>query len=190
MKSKLEQRIAEQLLRDEGQKVDFQQSPLESVKKLKPKTSNKQLERNEQQALFAWARTSKYKVLKTSLFHSVVNEGKRHNGSQFTAAGLTSGVVDVHLDYPSRGYSKLAIEMKYGKMEVTHSQWLYMAELQHFGNGITCVCRSWEAARQFLIWYLDENNKAYYPVLGTIEIGGIFSKDKKILKMLNKNTLT
>lgn len=112
-------------------------------------------ETTEQIRLFNWARTHMEYIPELKLLHHIPNEGKRKEttGKILKAAGLTSGVPDICLPVPKRGYSGLYIEMKYGKNKPSKSQLEFIELLNHYGYK-TAICYSFEDAREIIRHYL------------------------------------
>lgn len=114
-------------------------------------------EHQEQVALFQWAEyQSKYPELKTSLFYTIPNGGKRHVGTakKLKAEGVKSGVLDVNLDVAKGSYHGLRIEMKVGRNKLTDNQKVHK-ELLDKNNYMTCVCYSCEEAIQVIEGYME-----------------------------------
>jgi len=116
-------------------------------------------EDSHQAALMEWTELfetrKKYPMLKW-LF-AVPNGGKRSKSTAGTMqqTGLTKGVLDLLLLYPSNGYHGLAIELKYGCNKPSKEQQDFICH--HLPLGYQCVvCWSWLDARREIINYLSE----------------------------------
>ncbi len=97
-----------------------------------------------QQSCVKWFRLQ-YPKLSRLLF-SVPNGSKRDKitASILNAEGVVSGVSDLILLIPQKGYSSLCIEMKYGKNKQSDNQKKWQAEVESVGNKYV-VCNSIES---------------------------------------------
>ena len=115
------------------------------------------MERDEQKALFEWARwqIGKYPELEY-MFH-IPNEGKRsaRAGADLKRQGLKSGVPDIFLPVPRGEYHGLFIELKYGKNKATKVQALWLDRLKSLGYQAV-VSNGWENAARIIISYLQQ----------------------------------
>lgn len=116
-------------------------------------------EDKHQAALMEWTELfetrKKYPMLKWLV--SVPNGGKRPKqaAGMLQQTGLTKGVLDLLLLYPSNGYHGLAIELKYGKGKLRKEQQDFI--WHHEPLGYRCVvCWSWLDAKREIINYLSE----------------------------------
>lgn len=115
----------------------------------------KQSETTEQIKLFKWAEINEQFVPELKLLHHVPNEGKRTNGTVLKAAGLKTGVPDIVLSVPRRGFHGLYIELKFGSGKVSKSQKEFM-KLLAMQNYKTQVAYGAEEAREIIRWYLSK----------------------------------
>lgn len=99
----------------------------------------------------------KYPFLDKLLF-AVPNGGHRSKSQagKLKAEGVTSGVSDIILLYPARGYNFLCIEMKYGKNTQSKEQKLFEARVDCEGKGIYQLAFSSNEALSILTWYLKD----------------------------------
>lgn len=122
-------------------------------------------EGSQQTALFAWAALTDIRQRHPELqwLYHVPNGDSRGDdprsamitGARLKAQGVKSGVPDVALDVPRRGYHGARIEMKIGKNKPSDNQKKWIEWLASNGYAIV-VCYSWIEARDFLIWYLEK----------------------------------
>lgn len=123
-----------------------------------PRAKSRELEHNEQKALFrwAWAMKSKYPQLGTTLLHAIPNGGDRDPrvAAKLKAEGAKAGVVDVKLAVARGGYHGLYIEMKAGDNKPTPEQEEFIRLAR--AEGYRCeVCYSWHAASEVIIEYME-----------------------------------
>jgi hypothetical protein len=78
-----------------------------------------------------------------------------HVCARLKRMGVNPGCPDVLLLAPRRDFSGLAIEMKARRGNLTPDQRAWHAWLTAEGWCVR-VCRSWEAARDVLVWYVQE----------------------------------
>jgi hypothetical protein len=85
---------------------------------------------------------------------SFPNEGKRSpsTAARMKAEGMKSGMPDLFIARPSKGYSGLFIEMKYGKGRVTEMQTDCMRKLDNEGY-MTFVCYSFDEFKSIVETY-------------------------------------
>lgn len=112
-------------------------------------------ESSQQQALFAWSALpeirSQYPQLKWMF--AIPNGGKRFNPGKFVAEGVKSGVPDIFLPYPNKGYSGLWIEMKRLKGGVvSNEQTEFIAHLTSMGYAVN-VAFGFEQAKMIIVSY-------------------------------------
>jgi hypothetical protein len=113
----------------------------------------KRSETTEQIGLINWARANEEYVPELRLLHHIPNEGIRTNGPVLKAAGMKTGVPDLSLPVPRRGFHGLYIEMKFGKGKTTKEQEEFMALLREQGYK-TAVAYGAEQAREVIRHYL------------------------------------
>lgn len=114
-------------------------------------------EHGEQVTLFQWSSANEYRMPELALLFAIPNAGagaQRGQAGKMKAEGVKSGVPDVAMWVARRGYYGLAIEMKTetGRVSEAQSWWLEQIAKQGY---CAKVCRSFEAARDFIIWYLS-----------------------------------
>ena len=119
-------------------------------------------EDTEQMGVIDWAfwNTNRFPELKL-LFH-VPNGGKRNaaEAARFKAMGVKAGVPDLCLPAPRGGYAGLYIEMKRTSGGVVSDDQKWWKE-QLTENGYACViCKGWEAGKEALLWYLNQDSQA------------------------------
>ncbi len=113
-------------------------------------------EQSHQKAIFAWAALnfSKYPCLK--FMYHIPNGGFRNQreASNLKAAGVRSGVPDIHLPYPCGQYAGLFIELKVGKGKASDSQkdWLDFLSQNHYH---VRLCHGWQSAVKEIEEYLN-----------------------------------
>lgn len=128
-------------------------------------------EHDEQAALIQWARAQSGIYPALEWLHAVPNgaklpwrknsKGQRYSpeAMKLKAEGLTPGICDLFLPFPSRGYHGFYIEMKApGKMnEVREGQRDFMEWCERAGY-LAQVHDSMESARDAILWYLESTN--------------------------------
>lgn len=110
-------------------------------------------ELTEQIKLMSWARSIESFVPELALLHHIPNEGKRTNGGVLKAAGLKTGIPDLCLPIPRKGYHGLYIEMKYGKNKLSKNQKEMIAKIEKEQYKVS-VCYSAKQAREVIRHYL------------------------------------
>ena len=124
-------------------------------------------EEQEQRALVEWARLSLGRFPDLHLLFHIPNGGLRHpvTAQKMKLAGAKSGVPDLMLPVPRRGFHGLFIEMKRTdrkptgrvpapKGALSDTQVWWVGELRLNGYRVE-VCYGFEAARQVLEEYLS-----------------------------------
>ena len=119
----------------------------------------KDLEHQHQVAFFEIVSVKymrKYPFLDKLLF-AVPNGGHRSKAQagKLKAEGVKSGVSDILLLAPSRGYNFLCIEMKQGKNKQSASQCEFEDRVYEYGKGYYYLAYSSELAIKCLDWYLS-----------------------------------
>ena len=109
----------------------------------------------EQQIVIRWARVMQSRLPALGNLYHVPNEAKR---SRQTAAvlksmGLSAGVPDLILDYPSGSYHGCRIELKHGANKQSKYQIDWLNRLQDAGYFVA-VCYEADAAIRVLEKYL------------------------------------
>ena len=113
----------------------------------------KRSETNGTDRPYKLARANEEYVPELRLLHHIPNEGIRTNGPVLKAAGMKTGVPDLSLPVPRRGFHGLYIEMKFGKGKTTKAQEEFMA--LRSGAGLqTAVAYGAEQAREVIRHYL------------------------------------
>jgi hypothetical protein len=115
----------------------------------------KNLESQEQQALFQWAKLNENIYPDLKLLFSIPNGGKRHivTAVRMKAEGQKSGVPDVFLPVPKCGYHGLFVELKVGKNKTSANQDYWLSVLSE-KNYKAKVCYGWESAKDAILEYL------------------------------------
>lgn len=113
------------------------------------------IEDNVQMMLFDWARAQSGKYPELELLHHIPNGGKRdaREAARFKRMGVKPGVPDISLPVPRGGFHGMYIEMKSptGKLSDNQRKWLArLSEMSYY----TCVCYSFEQARDCILKYL------------------------------------
>lgn len=117
-------------------------------------------EHGEQAALFDWANWQAnlgYEPLRWMF--AIPNGGKRDDwtGAALKAEGVKSGVPDMCLPYPARGYHGLYIEMKVGNKKAAPEQIDYLKWLTDCGY-LALVANGFDEAKIILCDYLGIDN--------------------------------
>ena len=123
----------------------------------RPRQSLVPTESEEQQALFRWAQLQAGAHPELRLMYHIPNEGLRSpaTGHRLRAEGLKRGVPDICLPAARGGYHGLYIELKRARGGVVSAEQLdWLAALNEAGYA-AAVCRGWEEARQWILYYLD-----------------------------------
>lgn len=112
-------------------------------------------EEAEQQAVFEWAEYAMGQYPDLAWMHHIPNGGYRSKGEagRFKAAGVKSGVPDICLPVPRRGYHGLYLEMKAlgGKVSDNQQKWLKALSKQGY---FCCVCYGADEAIRAIMWYM------------------------------------
>lgn len=143
----------------------------------------RELEHQEQVALFNWAKFCENKCPLLRMMFSIPNGGKRHItvARKLKAEGVKAGVPDIFLPVPVEGFVKetseesekfysgilkpvkipgLFIEMKVGKNKLTENQVGWFNELKKHGYQYN-ICYSWIEAAKVICEYLDLDPDEY-----------------------------
>jgi hypothetical protein len=113
------------------------------------------LEGDEQKALFLWAKYEQNRFPELQYLFHVPNGGARDaiTGARLKAQGVKPGVPDIYLDVARACYHGLRIELKAGKGKANDDQHNWILNLQAQGY-YAQVCVGWEAARDLIVKYL------------------------------------
>lgn len=118
----------------------------------------KQVEHQEQVALFRWAALQENKHPELKLLFAIPNGGKRdiRIAQKLKAEGVKAGVPDICLPVPRKGFSSLFIELKQPKgTNGSDNQKLWLEMLNQAGAKAT-LCKGWDNARETILEYLGE----------------------------------
>lgn len=113
-------------------------------------------EHDEQAALIAWARANEERLPALQWLYAIPNGGYRHpqTAARLAQEGVQSGVPDLALPVPCRGYGGLYIELKRRRGgQVSNEQRRWLAGLSENGYA-TAVCHGCEAAIEAIETYL------------------------------------
>ncbi len=120
----------------------------------------KQVEHQEQAALFEWVALQTKRWPELENIFAIPNGGYRHKtvAAKLQAEGVRAGVPDIFLAVSRAQWHGLFIEMKAGRNRPTPAQQEWIARLNRAGYAAV-VCYGWLAARQIIEEYLkaDEN---------------------------------
>ena len=107
----------------------------------------------EQKQLIQWCRTDPRMQF---LFH-IPNEtvGGQKWVIRNRQLGAKSGVPDLMLPIPAKGYHGLFIEMKTKTGRISESQKRWLKSLNELGY-LAVIARGWEEARDILLQYLED----------------------------------
>lgn len=72
--------------------------------------------------------------------------------------GMSKGVLDINIDWPSNGYHGMKIEMKHGKGKLSNAQKEWKKRYEKAGYYVV-VCYDFEQACQELIAYFNEGER-------------------------------
>ena len=119
-------------------------------------------EHDEQSALVAWARLNERRYPELVMLFAVPLGGYRakKTAARMKKEGAKPGVPDLCLPVARGGFHSLWVEMKFGKGRLTKAQKWWCAKLRAEGHRVE-VCRSWEAARDVLLDYLDVKSSEF-----------------------------
>jgi len=126
----------------------------------KPVKKPRQLEANEQTALFRWAelvsKTDKERYGVLSLLFAIPNGGKRDpkEAANLKRQGVKAGVPDICLPVSRGGHNALFIELKAGKNNPTPQQHRWLTSLEDYGNKAV-VAYGWIEAKEIIEKYLS-----------------------------------
>ena len=113
-------------------------------------------ERDEQIALFQWAKLYQRMMPELALLHHIPNGGSRNQIEAYNLKrqGVKPGVPDICLPIPNGQFSALYIELKRRKGgRLSDDQRGWIEALNRAGNRAV-VCKGWEEARDEIITYL------------------------------------
>lgn len=119
------------------------------------RAKHRHLEDDEQRALFLWAAWAAPRYPELGLMFAIPNGGKRdpREAARMQGQGVKSGVPDICLPVPRRGFGALYIEMKAGKNKPTADQNKWLEQLEKAGN-MTACCWGWDQAKTLIMKYL------------------------------------
>ena len=119
-------------------------------------------EHMQQAAFFAWARTVQWVWPCLEFMYAIPNGGFRNpaEAARFKAEGVKSGVLDICLPYPNKGYHGLYIEMKReasegrreGRLSGEQKRWIEYLESQNY---FVIVAFGYGQARSGVVDYLS-----------------------------------
>ncbi len=114
-------------------------------------------EHEEQKALFRWAEAARYQHPELALLYAIPNGGHRHKAvaAKLKAEGVRKGVPDICLPVARGRFHGLYIEMKTASGTVSKEQKRWLQALRAQGYD-AAVCRGWNAAKQFIETYLQQ----------------------------------
>lgn len=115
----------------------------------------RQLEHQEQCALFEWAEYEKANTPELAMLYAIPNGffSSSWHKSKAVKEGLKKGVPDVCLAVPSGRYHGLYIELKVGKNKPNKDQKHWISKLNGWGY-CAVVCVGWEEARSKILTYI------------------------------------
>ena len=114
-------------------------------------------ERDEQLAVFHWARLMAHRYPELALLHSVPNGGHRNVivAAKLKAEGVKRGVPDIDLPVARGGYHGLKIEMKRTRGGTTSPEQKWWIEQLTAQGYFASVCHGAESAIRTIEWYLN-----------------------------------
>jgi hypothetical protein len=121
----------------------------------RPKQKPRDLEHQEQVALFQWAALVANKYPELALMFAIPNGGKRdiRTAAKLKAEGVKAGVPDVFLPVARGGYFGMFIELKSLTGRASQAQLAMMDSLS--SQGYKCiVCKGWSIAKDSIMSYL------------------------------------
>lgn len=121
-------------------------------------------EDNIQAAFFTWLR--RYRKDLAEVAYAVPNGGyrKTKEGRRLIRQGVKSGVADVNISQPARGYHGLYIEFKYGDNSLSEEQEIFRKAVVKRGYRYA-ICFSAADAIQEVNYYLGDDSQAPKPSL-------------------------
>lgn len=113
----------------------------------------------EQERLMLWLRTRHRAVY--DLTFAIPNGGSRNprEAANLKKTGVKSGVPDLLVAVPTRRFPGLFIELKAKGGTPTQNQIAWLDRLADSGYAVV-VCNGWEAARNAITDYLEEDDHA------------------------------
>lgn len=115
-------------------------------------------EHDEQVSLIRWAEVQRARYPALAWLHAIPNAGagaQRGQAGKMKAEGVKSGVPDLCLPVPACGYHGAYIELKRqkgGRLSPEQALWREHLRVAGYAH---LVAAGWEAARDFLIEYLE-----------------------------------
>lgn len=116
-------------------------------------------EHAHQCALFCWINSQLVENPEMHWIFAIPNGGERNPivAARLKAEGVKSGVSDIMIPVSRKGYHGMFIEMKKPGGKESANQMIFGAFLKTQSYLYTC-CKSWEEARDALIWYFSIPN--------------------------------
>jgi len=114
------------------------------------------MERDEQSLLIEWCDMMSARIPELRLIYHIPNGGSRNKleAANLKKQGVRSGVPDLCLPVPSRGYHGLYIEMKTKDGVTSKEQKDWIMALREQGYAAK-VCRGFDDAKEFICRYLQ-----------------------------------
>lgn len=125
------------------------------INKYKPRNVRRASPEADEQIAFIKHIDSYFPTIKDYVWHTP-NGGNRgiREAFRLKLMGVRRGVPDIFIAYPSFKYHGMFIEFKSTKGRVTSDQTKMLHLLGEAGY-LSMVCRTWQEAIQYLIWYLE-----------------------------------
>jgi len=129
---------------------------------MKLRRKSRDLEHQEQVALFRWVRFRVQRWPELELLHAIPNGGDRHPAvaAKLKAEGVKAGVPDICLPVARGRHHGLYIELKAGKNGASPVQRQWIAALRAHGYRAE-VCRGWEAAARLIVEHLEQEERLF-----------------------------
>ena len=116
-------------------------------------------EAQEQRTLFEWAAVMSQRHPVLRLMHHIPNGGSRNpaEARNLRAQGVRPGVPDIFLPCARGGWHGLYIELKRQRGGRVSAEQKEMLEALRREGYAAAVCEGWEAARDAILEYLEED---------------------------------